>query len=1321
MLHPPILRTFLWIVTLTASFAMHAVALDPRINEFVADNQTGLSDEDGDEVDWVEIFNPDPIAQDLTGWYLTDDLALPTKWQFPAASINGNGYLVVFASGKDRRVPGRNLHTNFSLKASGETIALFKPDGSTATDIIVFGPQQPDVSYGVASVATSAETLIAPGANARAFIPPNGTLGTTWTATLFNDAAWQSGPLAVGYEAATGYESLIGLNVLGAMNGVNTTCYIRIPFTVTNLANMVSLTLRMRYDDGFAVYLNGTLLPTASRNAPSPLAFNSAATTGNPDAEAVQYENINITQHLGLLTTGTNVLAIHGLNSSLASSDFLIGPQLVLTRGTFSDAFMTLPTPGAANSTGVQGFVGDTHFSANRGFYSAPFTVSITCDTPGAVVRYTRNGDAPTATTGFVYAGPIAIDATTTLRAIAFKDGFAPSNVDTQTYIFLTDVIAQSASGSAPPGWPAAAVNGQVFNYGMDPNVVAPNEAALRTGLVSIPTVSLVTDLPNLIDPATGIYVHTNDHGSEWERPVSIEILNDPLHPQPGGFQQDGGMRIRGGFSRSGDNPKHSFRLFFRSEYGKGKMNYALFGDAGAQDFDGFDLRTSQDASWAYLGSSENTFLRDEVARTTQVLIAPGSRCRYFHVYLNGQYWGLYNTDERPNNNYGEQYLGGKKEDYDVFKSSGVSGGYATEATDGTLAVGSAWEKLWSGARTVRTAPTNANYFKLVGRAADGVTPTADPVVLDPVNLADYLCVLFYTGCDDGPVSDYVGASNNWFGMRRRTGTTGFKFFIHDCEQSLGLENGTNQRVGKGATIAPWSNTVTGANNILNSNPEFIHEDLCPNLEYRVQFGDRAHRHFFNNGVMTDANMLARLHAFAAIIDTAIWGESARWGDAQHEPPYLRADWLAANNRLYNFITFGTTVNSGTGRVNKLIQQLRGYDSGTKPLYPLTNAPVFSQHGGGIPAGGTSITMTQSNTGATTLYYTLDASDPRMVGGAVRPGTPTYAGPVSVNAWTTTVKARVLKGTEWSALNEAVFVRSSSPPPLRIVEILAQPTGPGTAETAAGFKDKDDFEFIELMNTGAEPLNLRDIRFSQGIDFTFTDATLAPGERAVLVRNRAAFQFRHGTGPRVLGEYVGSLDDGGERLALLSALGATISDFSYDTKSPWPTGQTGGSLVLRTPALDPAQPASWRNSVAPGGSPAGSDSLTYAAWKTANGVTNDTLDTDSDGLRPLAEYASGGSPLLSDAARNPSLTTATFPGPPAADFVLFTYRWRRGADDLTATVQQSSDFNVWTNTATEPFSIVAQTDGTDLVTLKTLPTSPAGPPVFLRLRWQSMP
>jgi Lamin Tail Domain/Chitobiase/beta-hexosaminidase C-terminal domain/CotH kinase protein/Fn3 associated len=1308
------------VILLAASGPLRA--LEPRINEFVADNKNGLSDADHDEVDWVEIYNPNPVALDLTGWYLTDDLATPANWwQFPATSINPNGYLVVFASGKDRRPAGGELHTNFSLKASGEEIALIKPDGVTVVSHFVFGQQFTDVSYGPASVTSSTETLIAANASARAFVPANSTLGTTWTTTAFNDSAWASGPLAVGYETMTGYESLIGLDVRTAMNGVRTSCYIRIPFTVTNLADVLGLTLRMRYDDGFAVYLNGTLLPTAGRNAPSTLAFDSAASADHPDSEAILYEDINITQHLGLLTPGTNVLAIHGLNVGLSSSDFLIGPQLVLTRGTFSNGFMTTPTPGAPNSSGVQGFVSDTHFSVDRGFFTAPFDVVITCDTPGAVIRYTRNGDAPTATTGFVYSGPINITGTTNLRAAAFKDGFQPSNIDTHSYFFLDDVITQSANGAPPSGWPVGPVNGQKFDYGMDPNVVNSRIPTIKSALQSIPTMSIVTDLSNLVDPATGIYVHAGDHGVNWERPISMEILNDPLNPSPKGFQQNGGIRIRGGFSRSSDDPKHSLRFFFRSEYGAGKMKYKLFGDAGASEFNGFDMRTSQDASWAYLGSSENTFLRDEVSRDTQVLISAGSRCRYFHLYLNGQYWGLYNTDERPNGNYGEQYFGGNDDEYDVLKSAGASGGYATEATDGTMDPGSAWQLLWSGARTVRTSPTNANYFKLLGRAADGVTPTNDPVVLDPVNLADYLLILFYMGGDDGPVSDYVGASNNWFGMRRRGGTIGFRFFIHDFEQSLGLEGGTNQRVGKGATIAPWSNTVAGANDINRSNPEFIHEDLAPNLEYRVLFGDRAHKHLFNNGNLIDTKVLARMNAFAAIIDTAIWGESARWGDAQREPPFIRTDWLEANNRLFDFIRFGSTNGSGPGRTATLVAQLRGYDSGTKPLYPLTNAPVFSQHGGAIPAGGTSITMSQSNTGTTTLYYTVNGSDPRMVGGAVHPSALTYSGAVALNGWTSTVRARVKKGTEWSALNEAVFVRNSGPPPIRIVEIMFAPAGPSTAEIAAGFTDKDEFEYFELQNVGTESVNLRDIRFSQGLDVTFADAILVPGERGVVVRNRAAFQMRYGTGPRVLGEYVGALNDGGERIAFVSALGATIGDFSYEDNAPWPAGLTGRSLVLRNPALDPDNPASWRPSVSALGNPGATDTTTYAAWKMANGVGSDSADLDKDGLLPIEEYAMGGSPVADDAARNPTASRAPFIGPPAGDYLLMSYRWKRGADDLAAVVEQSTDLATWTASPAEQVSSEPMSDGTDLLTFKTLPISGAPPRVFLRVRWTNTP
>ncbi len=127
--------------------ALHA---DPVISEFMASNKTTLADEDGDFSDWIEIFNPDATPVDLNGWNLTDSTKKKTKWTFPAVTLAPQGYLVVFASGKDRREPARPLHTNFSLDADGEYLGLIRPDGTTAATEFAptFAPQSADISYG---------------------------------------------------------------------------------------------------------------------------------------------------------------------------------------------------------------------------------------------------------------------------------------------------------------------------------------------------------------------------------------------------------------------------------------------------------------------------------------------------------------------------------------------------------------------------------------------------------------------------------------------------------------------------------------------------------------------------------------------------------------------------------------------------------------------------------------------------------------------------------------------------------------------------------------------------------------------------------------------------------------------------------------------------------------------------------------------------------------------------------------------------------------------------------------------------------------------
>ncbi|MEM9658807.1 MAG: lamin tail domain-containing protein, partial [Planctomycetota bacterium] len=170
----------------------------PLISEFMASNSDALLDEDGDSSDWIEIYNPTDAAIDLDGWHLTDDLTELDKWEFQSVMIEPGGYLVVFASGKDRDDPEGEQHTNFRLGADGESLALVEPNGLSIAD--QYGPDYPeqrtDVSYGIGQ---SPEVLLARGSDASWFVPTSPSLGDSWLESGFDDADWNSGPTSVGY------------------------------------------------------------------------------------------------------------------------------------------------------------------------------------------------------------------------------------------------------------------------------------------------------------------------------------------------------------------------------------------------------------------------------------------------------------------------------------------------------------------------------------------------------------------------------------------------------------------------------------------------------------------------------------------------------------------------------------------------------------------------------------------------------------------------------------------------------------------------------------------------------------------------------------------------------------------------------------------------------------------------------------------------------------------------------------------------------------------------------------------------------------------
>lgn len=199
---------------------------------------------------------------------------------------------------------------------------------------------------------TVSSTLIAEGAAARALVPVNSSVDTTWYAKAFNDAAWTAGTTGVGFDTDGDYIPSIGINVLTEMSGVNSSIYIRVPFTVSNPVVLSFMELGMKYDDGFVAYLNGQEI--LRQNAPAALAWNAKASAANDDIDAQVSERFDVSAHIGKLTAGGNVLAIHGLNVDSTSSDLLMLPELAAGASVSETATVALqPVISVTNKSAV--------------------------------------------------------------------------------------------------------------------------------------------------------------------------------------------------------------------------------------------------------------------------------------------------------------------------------------------------------------------------------------------------------------------------------------------------------------------------------------------------------------------------------------------------------------------------------------------------------------------------------------------------------------------------------------------------------------------------------------------------------------------------------------------------------------------------------------------------------------------------------------------------------------------------------------------------------------------------------------------------------
>ncbi len=851
---------------------------NPIITEFMASNQNTLQTTIASQTltpDWIEIKNQGDTPINLQNWFLTDDPTNLTKWQFPDTLLNISQHTLIFASGQNTTDDLGYLHTNFSLDASGEYLALVKPDGLTianqyGTAELNYLPQKIDISYGLGTLQQ-----IQPGITLTAD-PATGNLAIqNYSVDTINLHAYvinsQTGNLnpqtwnSLADQGQTGWQESNPSN-----------------FMLAELNIQNNLTLA----PGQVYYLGQSLNNIAIRDLTFTYVLENQTTITNGNT---YYDNLPINEP---------------------------GDWVQNHADDFSQqVYFEIPTPGQTNNQGILGYVQDTQFNIDRGFYETPISVQITTITQNASIIYTTDGSTPTAQNGIYYSGPITINTTTTLRAAAFLTGYKPSNTDTQSYFFTDSVIQQN--NYPKPNLPTTGYNGEVADYEMDPEIVNHTDYKddIKNSLTAIPTLSLVMNQDDFFGP-DGINQNPTRTGFDWERATSVEFIYPNGENQ--NLQIDAGIRVQGGASRQPfHSPKHSLSLRFRETYGDNNLNAPLFQGSSVTKFDSLHLRASFNNSWVMLNGGERaraTLLRDQLTR--DALLAMGQedagQGTFTHLYINGIYWGIYNMHERLDAAHAAEWNGGAEEDYDSRNGTTFTNGNQT-----------AWNEM---AATIKTG--NWNEIQKV---------------IDVQNFIDYTIIEYYGSNND------LYPSRNWKAVGGGANRNPWKFYAWDSERTLEA-NDYNKP----------SSDPTGLLADLKNIPEFI-----------IQFQNTVQKHLFNNGALTAQNTLERLNNRASEIQTAIISESARWGDYRRDTRgeggtlYTKNDhWLPEISRL---LTTDLPIRSQR-TIDLFISE---------GLFPDINAPTFNQNGG--PITNDFLLQLTSQYQQAKIYYTTDGQDPKLI------------------------------------------------------------------------------------------------------------------------------------------------------------------------------------------------------------------------------------------------------------------------------------------------------------------------------------------------------
>lgn len=1245
------------------ALTISTITAEVLITEFLADNKSVLTDEDGDFKDWIEIFNPDATPVDLGGFYLTDDAADLTQWQIPAGTTLGpSSYLVIFASDKDRAIAGAELHTNFKLSANGDYLALVDRDGSTVVSDFddPFPVQTTDVSYGLQQTGNEVgNVVIDVDSSCAVHTPTSDVLGFSWTAINFNDSSWSAGSLGVGYERKSGYESLIQTDVEQSMYNKNGTVYIRLPFQLTDVQDLSNLTLNIQYDDGFAVYLNGTQVGGA--NASASLTWNSLALGDHNDNDAMTFQTFDLGDWVHLLQVGGNMLAIHGVNSSTMSSDMLIRPQLITTRVSSPEvgavSYFTEPSPGSRNGSGEPLLNNRVIISEPSRTFFSPLSIAMSGAEAGQTIRYTTDGSMPHALSP-EYTGTLNITGTTQIRSRVFDSTGASGPTSTETYLFLSSDLRDFKSNL--------------------PIIILDNFGGGRPD-------SKKTMFMAVIEPDT---------------------LGDGLAKITDAFQiaTRGTMKVRG--SSSSSWPKYSMSI------------EAWDGDDLDQNI--APLGFPAEADWV-LGSKyryDRALMRNDLAyRLSNDLGEYATRTRHVEVINNtgggslsygGAYFGVYSLTEKikrdgdrvdvqkilPTDNTEPEVTGGY-----LFKKDRIDPGDSGFTVNGAGVLGHVYPKENDISFQQRNwLISHLNEFDAAVMSPNWTHPSNGQAFTEYIKTGSWIkhhwINTLTMNVDGFRLSGYyykdrlgkVGAGPVWD-------------FDRTMESTDGRDNNPSSWNGTGDSSKMWGDNRFPWWGKALKNPDFRqrHTDMW---QEERQSGAFSWSHIENVIDTFDAQLNTTIANSGGIASTAQARNFAKWTampprDGSHAAEVTRLkNWL--HTRLLWIDSQYTarpvfSVSPGSVMAGTAVSLTAG--SGATIYYTTDGSDPR------LPGGGVS--------GAASAGLPISINATTIITARARNGT-------GLTSWSGPVRGAYLVGPIANASN---FI---------LTEVHYAPLPPTTPEELAVTATASAFEYLELRNISAtDTIDLTDVHFESGVDFTFSGSSvtlLAPGERVLLVGNILAFQARYGTSydTVIAGQYdPDRLNNAGERLHLVDAFGGTIFDFTYNDQFPWPTesGIAGYSLVLKSTVSsnpDYSLFSNWRSSGWIGGNPDASDSSLL--------VGSPNADDDGDSYSYFLEHALGTSDHDALDAAGSSLTSVQSieVGGAVRDYLTIRYQRHIIADDTELIPESSLDLVQWESG--EPHLIfvseVNQGDGTSIITYRTgHPYDPVtSPHLFLRLK-----